>query len=72
LESSFNRALGVDVVASDYKIRKDAYWFGEAQGRVIVSVSEKNKLDVKLNYKQYEFNKEVSITFNVPKNYKLK
>jgi len=37
-----------------------------------ISVSEKNKLDVKLNYKQYEFNKEVSITFNVPKNYKLK
>ena len=37
-----------------------------------ISVSEKNKLDVKLNYKQYEFNKEVIITFNIPKNYKLK
>ncbi|MBY0536804.1 MAG: phosphoribosylformylglycinamidine synthase subunit PurL [Chitinophagaceae bacterium] len=38
LESGFNRELGVDVVASDYKIRKDGYWFGEAQSRVIVSV----------------------------------
>ena len=38
LESCFNRDLGVDVVASDYRIRKDAYWFGEAQSRVIVSV----------------------------------
>ncbi len=38
LESCFNRDLGVDVVANDYRIRKDAYWFGEAQSRVIVSV----------------------------------
>ncbi|MHA4847662.1 phosphoribosylformylglycinamidine synthase subunit PurL [Flavitalea antarctica] len=39
-ESCFNRNLGVDVVASDPEIRKDAYWFGEAQSRVVVSVSE--------------------------------
>lgn len=38
LESCFNRDMGIDVVASDYKIRKDAYWFGEAQSRVVVSV----------------------------------
>lgn len=38
IESCFNRNLGVDVVATDYKIRKDGYWFGEAQSRVIVSV----------------------------------
>jgi phosphoribosylformylglycinamidine synthase len=38
LESGFNRDLGVDVVASDYKIRKDGFWFGEAQSRVVVSV----------------------------------
>jgi len=38
IESCFNRNLGIDVVASDYKIRKDAYWFGEAQSRVVVSV----------------------------------
>jgi phosphoribosylformylglycinamidine synthase len=39
LESSFKNNLGFDVVASDYKIRKDGFWFGEAQSRVVVSVS---------------------------------
>ena len=38
IESCFHRNLGIDVVASDYKIRKDGYWFGEAQSRVVVSV----------------------------------
>ena len=38
IESSFNNGLGFDVVASDYKIRKDGFWFGEAQSRVVVSV----------------------------------
>jgi hypothetical protein len=34
-----------------------------------VTVSEKNKLDIRLNYKQYEFNKELSVSFSIPKNY---
>ncbi|MEJ7737063.1 MAG: phosphoribosylformylglycinamidine synthase subunit PurL [Chitinophagaceae bacterium] len=38
LESCFNRDLGFDVVAVDSSIRKDAYWFGESQSRVVVSV----------------------------------
>jgi phosphoribosylformylglycinamidine synthase len=38
LESSFSNNLGFDVVASDYRIRKDGFWFGEAQSRVVVSV----------------------------------
>lgn len=43
LESAFSRELGFDVVASDYRIRKDAQWFGEKQSRVVVSV-KKDKL----------------------------
>ncbi len=35
-----------------------------------ITVSEKNKLDIQLNYKQWEFNKDLSIIFNIPKNYK--
>jgi Domain of unknown function (DUF4292) len=35
-----------------------------------VTVSEKNKLDIRMNYKQFDFNKELSVNFNVPKNYK--
>ena len=43
IESCFNNNLGFDVVASDYKIRKDGFWFGEAQSRVVVSVSAQNR-----------------------------
>lgn len=43
IESCFHRNLGVDVVATDANIRKDAYWFGESQSRVVVSV-KKEKL----------------------------
>jgi phosphoribosylformylglycinamidine synthase len=38
IESCFNRNVGIDVAAIDYDLRKDAYWFGEAQSRVVVSV----------------------------------
>jgi phosphoribosylformylglycinamidine synthase len=38
IESSFNNHLGFDVVAADSNIRKDAYWFGEGQSRVVVTV----------------------------------
>ncbi len=37
-----------------------------------ITVTEKTKLDVKLNFKQYEFNETLSFPFSVPKNYKLK
>ncbi len=35
-----------------------------------ITVSEKNKLDIQLKFKQYEFNKELQISFSIPKNYK--
>ena len=35
-----------------------------------ITVSEKNKLDIQLDFKQWEFNKELTINFNSPKNYK--
>ncbi len=39
LESGFNRSVGFEVKQVG-SMRKDAYWFGEAQGRVVVSVTE--------------------------------
>ncbi|HRE50872.1 MAG TPA: phosphoribosylformylglycinamidine synthase subunit PurL [Flavitalea sp.] len=42
-ESGFSRNLGFEVAAADTGIRKDAYWFGEAQSRVVVSVSPDKK-----------------------------
>ena len=35
-----------------------------------ITVSEKNKLDIQLNFKQWEFNKDLSINFSIPRNYK--
>ncbi|MEO8823000.1 MAG: phosphoribosylformylglycinamidine synthase subunit PurL [Ginsengibacter sp.] len=38
-ESGFHRNIGFAVNQQISDIRKDAYWFGEAQGRVVVTVS---------------------------------
>jgi len=35
-----------------------------------ITVSEKNKLDIQLDFKQYAFNETLSFPFSVPKNYK--
>ena len=45
IESCFNRNLGFEVAAQTGSIRPDAYWFGEAQSRVVVSVSKENRDD---------------------------
>jgi phosphoribosylformylglycinamidine synthase subunit PurL len=42
-ESSFPQSLGFNVEMKNNAIRKDAFWFGEAQGRVVVSVREEDK-----------------------------
>ncbi len=45
MESGFNRGLGFDVFFNRHSVdekneRIDAFWFGEAQGRVVVSVAD--------------------------------
>ncbi|MBP6432583.1 MAG: DUF4292 domain-containing protein [Ferruginibacter sp.] len=64
----FTRSRTADITYSDYenKIGVNFSTYRE------ITVSEKNKLDIKLNYKQYEFNKDLSVSFNIPKNYKRK
>lgn len=37
-----------------------------------INVSEKSKVDVSIEFKQYEFNKELSFPFAIPHNYKTK
>ena len=39
LESAFIDSLGFDVEQTNLSIRSDAFWFGEAQSRVVVSVN---------------------------------
>jgi phosphoribosylformylglycinamidine synthase II len=43
MESSFQRELGFDI-AIDKNIRKDAFLFGEGQGRVVVTVKKDNEI----------------------------
>ncbi|MES2330991.1 MAG: phosphoribosylformylglycinamidine synthase subunit PurL [Bacteroidota bacterium] len=50
LESGFTDNLGFSVSAKT-ALRKDAYWFGEAQGRVVVSCSTQNAERVMQNAK---------------------
>ncbi len=37
-----------------------------------ITVAEKTKVDIMLNFKQYDFNKELSFPFSIPKNYTRK
>lgn len=48
LEKGFNRNLGFDVKA-ETELRKDAYWFGEAQSRVVVTCSKHQTANIKAN-----------------------
>lgn len=54
VESAFNRSVGFNVTTSS-GIRKDSYWFGEAQSRVVVTVQpgDAEEFEKSLNI-QYE------------------
>ncbi len=63
-----NRNRTADITYSDYEDKTGISFSTYRE----ITVSEKNKLDIRFNYKQYEFNKELSVAFKVPKNYKRK
>jgi hypothetical protein len=63
-----SRSRTADLTYSDYE-NKSGFNFSTYRE---ITVSEKNRLDIRLNYKQYEFNKELSVSFNIPKNYTKK
>jgi hypothetical protein len=60
-----SRNRTADLFYSDYE-DKQAVPFATKRR---ISVSEKKKLDILLDFKQYEFNGEVSFPFTIPKNY---
>ncbi len=51
IESAFDKGLGVDI-SSDKTIRKDAFLFGESQGRVVISVKKENEIALVDSLKQ--------------------
>ena len=58
------RSRTADLSYSDYEAGKGVRF---ATKRAI-SVSEKKKLDIRLDFKQYDFNQPVSFPFSIPKN----
>jgi hypothetical protein len=54
-----------DLTYSDYESKKGVPF--STRRRIVVT--EKNRLDIKLEFKQYEFNQEISFPFSIPKNY---
>ena len=45
LESGFHRGLGFQVRSGAPAVRRDAYWLGESQSRVVVTVSASSRKD---------------------------
>jgi hypothetical protein len=64
-DADVTRLRSADLYYSDYE-NKDNVLF--ATNRRII-MSEKKKLDIKVDFKQYGFNGEVSFPFSIPKNY---
>ena len=64
-DRDITRSRTADLMYSDYETKKG---FPFATKRRIL-ISEKKKLDIKLDFKQYERNSEVSFPFSEPKNY---
>jgi hypothetical protein len=62
------RSRTADLSYDDYETKKGKLF----STRRRISIAEKNKLDISLNFKQVEFNDEVSFPFSIPKNYKPK
>ena len=60
IESCFNRNLGFEVGSAPLSlgegmgVRSDAYWFGESQSRVVVSVSKENRNDFNMLLEKME------------------
>lgn len=54
------------ITYSDYETKKGVPFAAKRS----INVSEKNKLDIRLDFKQYDFNETLTFPFSIPKNYK--
>ncbi len=67
-DTDVNRNRTASVLYADYE-NINGTWFAD---RRQINIKEKNNIDIKMNFKQVEFNKELSVSFPVPKNYQVK
>jgi hypothetical protein len=61
-----SRSRTADLSYDDYESKKNKLFSSKRR----ITVAEKNKLDISLNFKQYEFNDDISFPFSIPRNYK--
>lgn len=65
-ESAFNRNLGFDISVplsqEEVRVRPDAFWFGEAQSRVVVSVAANNSREFEKLLSEKYFQKLGNVT----------
>ena len=66
LDIAFNRTG--DLTYFDYENKAGVFFSTFRE----ITVAEKTKVNIVLDYKQYDFNKELSFPFSIPKNYKQK
>lgn len=63
---NINRNRTCDLSYDDYENKKGVNFSAKRR----ITVSEKAKLDIKLDFKSYNFNETLSFPFSIPKNYK--
>ncbi len=66
IDISQNRTA--DLTYSEYESNNNIFFSTYRE----ITVAEKTKVDIYLSFKQYEFNKELSFPFSIPRNYKIK
>jgi len=67
-DADMTRNRTADISYDNYEFINN-HWFARYRQ---IFVSEKNKLDIRMEFKQVEFNKQLSVQFNIPKNYTRK
>jgi hypothetical protein len=64
-DADVTRNRTADLTYNDYENKKGMPFSTKRR----IAVTEKKRLDIKIDFKQYEFNGDVSFPFSVPKNY---
>ncbi len=60
------RSRTAELTYTDYETKKGPLF----STKRTIAIAEKKKLDIKLDFKNYDFNQEVSFPFSIPKSYK--
>lgn len=65
-DADVSRSRTCDLTYSDYENKKGVNFSTVRK----ITIAEKKKLDIRLDFKQYDFNETLTFPFSIPKNYK--